>query len=156
MRTNNFIWPSPMPGINPDIREAIYKPTREFIQNLDGMYYSDMSSRQKQAVRYLHEHGKQFGVTVSYASTSENGDICSSDSDKNSLHEIENDNCIVWIDFTKESETLLLNLRLDLSDSATVDKKPAAKTGFIVPMLALTFFVKITALLIYIFFWNEG
>ncbi|MCZ4310211.1 hypothetical protein AB6D66_01445 [Vibrio pomeroyi] len=150
MRTNNFIWPSPMPGINPDIRETIYKPTLEFIQDLDGKHYADLSLHQKKAAEYLFAHGSKYGVYVLYEAIGDNSDICL-DSGDEAQQKLENENCIVRIDLSMESETLLLNLRLDLSDSANFNEKPAAKTGFIAPMLALTFFVKITALPIYIF-----
>lgn len=154
MRTN-FIWPSPMPGINPDIRETIYKPTLEFIQDLDGKPYADLSQHQKKAADYLFSHGSKYGVHVLYEAIGDNSDICL-DSGDEVQQKLENENCIVRIDLSKESETLLLNLRLDLSDSATINEKPAAKTGFIVPMLALTFFATFTTLLLYILFWTKG
>lgn len=155
MRTNNFIWPSPMPGINPDIKETIYKPTLEFILDLDGKHYADLSLHQKKAVDYLFAHGSKYGVYVVYEAIGDNSDICL-DSGEQAEQQLQNENCIVRIDLSKESETLLLNLRLDLSDSATVNEKPAAKTGFIVPMLALTFFATFTTLLLYILFWTKG
>lgn len=145
-----------MPGINPDIRETIYKPTLEFIQDLDGKPYADLSIHQKKATDYLFTHGGKYGVYVLYEAIGNNSDICLNDSGEQAEQQLQNENCIVRIDLSKESETLLLNLRLDLSDSATVNEKPAAKTGIIVPMLALTFFATFTTLLLYILFWTKG